>query len=387
MERYYSNSIPQDAFADKKMAFLSGPRQVGKTFLAKTFLESEKNYFNWDETDFKRQWIKNPLRAVQSAEKGPLILDEIHKYKKWRTSLKGLYDRIGNEIPILVTGSAKLDFFKKSKESLMGRYYNYRLHPFSIAERSKNFSNPNELTIHPCAFSLEDLLTLSGFPEPLLKGSEAKAKRWSRLRLEQMIRFDIKDFLNVQESDSFSILTALLPQKVGSPLSINSLREDLDTAYATLRHWITVLENVYYCFRIKPYTKNIARSLKKESKLYVFDLTRVQDKGARLENLVALHLLKLCHFWTDTAVGEFELKYIRNKQKEEIDFCVVKEGTPWMLVECKSNSLDISPALKKFSELFPEAQSYQLTLKNIDKKILGAKIRLLNVEKFLSMLV
>jgi len=388
MDRYYSKLISEDAFVDHKMAFLSGPRQVGKTYLAKAYLKSEKNYFNWDDTEFKRTWIRSPLQAVQGAEAGPLVLDEIHKYKKWKPSLKGLFDHIGSDVPILVTGSAKMDLYKKrGKESLMGRYLNYRLHPFTVSERIKDFPDPDQLSIHKTVFPIQDLLRLSGFPEPLLKGSEAKAKRWSRLCVEQMLNFDVKDFANIQDMNSFEVLAEILPQKVGSPLSLNSLREDLSVAYASIRSWVRVLEAVYYCFRIKPYAKNIVRSLKKEPKLYVFDITKIKDEGIRLENLVALHLLKVCQFWTDTAVGEFELCYIRNKQKEEVDFCLLREGEPWMLVECKSQKTAVSSTLKKFSDLFPKAWCFQLTLKNTDKKILGTKIRLISVEKFLSMFI
>lgn len=387
MERYLQNIVPEDACYDHKMAFIAGPRQVGKTYLAKTYLKSPQNYFNWDDVEFRKAWLKAPLKSLQMAEKGPVILDEIHKYKKWKSSLKGVYDKIGQQVPIVVTGSAKLDLYTKSKESLMGRYLNYRLHPITVSETSKNLPVPDELEPRKIKYPLQDLEVLSGFPEPLLRGTEAKAKRWSRLRFEQMINIDVRSLSQIQDVQMLMTLADILPERVASPLSLNSLREDLDLPYSTTREWVNLLETVYFGFRIRPYAKNIARGLKKEPKFYVYDVTRIKNKGFRLENIVALHLLKTCQFWTDTAQGEFDLRYVRTKEKEEVDFCLLRDGEPWMLVECKSNSTTLSPALQKISEKFPKALAYQLTQQKVDKIIIGTNVRLINVEKFLSMFV
>lgn len=385
--RYLYPFILNDALSAHKMAFLSGPRQVGKTHLAKCCLKNSSNYFNWDDVDFKKSWVKSPSATLENMAAGPVVFDEIHKYKKWKTTLKGLYDRIGKEVPMIVTGSAKLDLYKRGGDSLLGRYLPYRLNPFTVAERNKNFPVPNEWQSHPCNFSIGDLLNLSGFPEPLLGGSQKKAKRWSRLRLEQIIRGDVRDFKNIYDLELISLLAHLLPERVGSPLSMNGLVEDVGVTYATLREWLAVLESVYVCFKVKPYHRNISRALKKEAKYYLYDWTEITSAGARLENLVAVHLLKICQFWTDTAEGVFDLYYLRTKEKAEVDFLITSDQKPWLLVECKSNETSISPALKKFADFFKNVTAFQLTTANVDKKIPGSNIHLINTEKFLTMLI
>lgn len=383
--RYLLPVISEDALKSGKMAFLSGPRQVGKTSLALQCVPSRTNYFTWDDTVFKKQWVRDPRAAIANIEPGPVVLDELHKYRFWKRTLKGLYDQVGHDVPLIVTGSARLDLYQRGGDSLLGRYLPYRLHPFTIAERTSNFPDPDHLTPQPIAFPLTDLLQCTGFPEPLLAGSSAKAARWSRLRLERLVREDVRDFKGIRDLELMKLLIELLPDRVGSPLSVNSLKEDLQVAYATVREWLMVAKHLYICFGIAPFARNIARALTKEQKIYLFDWMPVTNPGARLENLVAVHLLKLCHFWTDTAVGHFKLRYIRTKEKREVDFCVLRDQRPWMLVECKSNQSAIEPALQTMAAQFPKALAFQLTTKPMDRKVPGTNIRVLNVERFLSM--
>ena len=385
--RYLTKSILKDALADRKMAFISGPRQVGKTCLARQCIKSPDNYFNWDISEFKLNWIRSPIKSIEKINKGPVVFDELHKYPHWKNSLKGLYDQVGKEIPIIVTGSARLDLYKKGGDSLLGRYIPYRLHPLTVAERPDRQSHPDELEPGKINYPLNDLAVCSGFPEPLLSGSSTKARRWSRLRLEQLVREDIRDFKNIRNIELIKVLIELLPARVGNPLSLNSLREDLQVAYATIRDWMTSLCHLYICFMVQPYSRDIARAITKESKCYLYDWLPVADTGALLENIVAIHLLKACHFWTDLAYGVFELCYIRTKEKEEVDFCLVRDGRPWMLVECKSQSTNVSKTLIKFSLKFPHATAFQLTTGKMDRTIPGTRIRMMNTEKFLSMLI
>lgn len=387
IKRYLQNLLVEDALQSGKMAFISGPRQVGKTYLAKQCLGSSANYFNWDVTEFKTTWIRSPLKAIERIKAGPVVFDELHKYPHWKNSLKGLYDQAGDQVSIIVTGSARLDLYKKGGDSLLGRYIPYRLHPMTVAEQPLSQPDPDHLMPAEIVYPLESLICCSGFPEPLLSGSERKAKRWSRLRLEQLVREDIRDFKNIRNLELIKLLVELLPGRVGSPLSINSLREDLQVAYATVRDWITVLQNLYICFRVTPYSRNIARALTQESKYYLFDWLPIRDKGPLLENIVAVHLQKACHFWTDLAYGVFDLCYIRTKEKEEVDFCVVRDGKPWMLVECKSQSMALSKSLRKFSSRFPDALAFQTTTDDVDRIVPGTKIRIINIEKFCAMFV
>jgi len=384
-DRYLRPIILDDALADRKMAFISGPRQVGKTWLAKRCLTTPANYFSWDVVAFKRAWIRSPIDAIGSIGPGPVVFDELHKYPHWKNSLKGLYDQVGDAIPIIVTGSARLDLYKKGGDSLLGRYIPYRLHPFTVAEHPGGSPDPDHLHPREVRYPLADLRACSGFPEPLLAASARKARRWSRLRLEQLVREDNRDLRNIHNLGLIQLLVELLPTKVGGILSHNSLREDLQVAHGTVREWMLVLEHLYVCFRVPPYSRNIARALRKESKYYLFDWLPIADQGALLENIVAVHLQKACHFWTDVGYDHFELYFLRTKDKEEVDFCLVRKGRPWMLVECKSGSRTISKALRKFAALFPEAQAFQLTSAAIDRTVPGTRIRHINVERFLSM--
>ncbi len=391
--RYLHNPIRDDAFKQNKMAFISGPRQVGKTTLAKTFLKTSDNYFSYDDESFRRSWNKNPAYAISQRGEGVLVLDEIHKDRSWKRKVKGIYDTmdVDQYYQIVVTGSAKLDLFRKKSDSLMGRYFPYRLHPFTVAESTAP-NSPDTLFQNNgnVNYKVNDLLNLGGFPEPLFSGNANRATRWSRLRLERLLQEDIRDVLNVSDLRSFQTLVELLPERVGSQFSINALKEDVNKAYATVRSWYQVLESLYFCFSIKPYYKKISRSLRSEPRIFLFDLLRIPKDmpGKRLENLTALHLLKACHYWTDTAQGEFQLCYLRDKNQREVDFLVVKDNTPWLLVECKSGKKEPSDNLKYFSSILKPQFVIQLaTDNNYDKVFPAYGIRVMGYEKFFSYLI
>lgn len=349
------------------MAFVSGPRQVGKTTLAKDLCVDfdASLYQNWDETTFRRIWTKSPnslkdkFLIDEFTKSKLLILDEIHKAKGWKQKLKGLYDELGNDLKIIVTGSARLNIFKKGGDSLMGRYLNFRLHPLSYGElinkkvidpenwKKKLFDKPK--TNYPRE-PIDNLFKLSGFPEPYLSNSEKILKIWRQSRFEKIIREDLRDISRIPELSQVEMLASLLPEKVGNPLSVQSLREDLEVAHDTVTRWLNYLNELFYFFEIKPWTKSIARSLKKEGKIYLYDWTEIENPGFRFENLIASHLLKACHFWTDTGEGHYELHYLRNKEKQEIDFLISKDKKPWLCVESKLNDTNIdSRSTNKFT--------------------------------------
>jgi len=254
LPRYLTRMVRADALVAGKMAFLSGPRQVGKTTIGRALLEHEENAFTWDDDDFRRRWVKSPAEAIAARESGPVLFDEIHKDVRWKQKLKGLYDTVREKLPIIVTGSARLDVFRRGGDSLLGRYLPYHVHPFSVGE-TENPPGPDEImTRTKVSFPLTDVLKLGLFPEPLLGGSEARARRWSRLRRERLITEDVRDLRNVQSLRQLALLVDLLPSRVGSLLSINSLREDLGTAHDTVSAWIETLSSVYLCFRISPWS-------------------------------------------------------------------------------------------------------------------------------------
>ena len=182
----------------------------------------------------------------------------------------------------------------------------------------------------------------------------------------------------------------LIPEKAGSLFSFNSLKENVGVAYATVREWVLLSELLYFGFFVRPYSKSIKRSIKANPKFYLYDILQIpkSEYARRLENLTALHLIKACHFWTDTGEGFFELFFIRDKEKKEVDFLITKDKKPWALVECKSRSKNPSPHLFYYSKRLKTALNFQL----VDDKKYGKKhrfqnIRVINYEKFFSGLV
>ncbi len=389
-DRYLTRAIEQDAFRLHKIAFVSGPRQVGKSTLAKQLLKDPNNYFLYDEDSFRKKWIQSPIDSISKRGIGPIVLDEIHKDRTFKKRIKGIYDIHKDTMNMIVTGSSRLDVFRKGSDSLLGRYIPYRLHPFSVSEKSNCISPDEVFKEQKVSNAFDDLFERSGFAEPLLKLSAKEAKRWSRLRLDRLILEDTKDLLNISDMDAFRNLTLLLPQKVGSLFSINSLREDLQKAHGTILRWIKVLEILYHCFLIKPYTKKINRSIQSEPKLYLFDILQIptEEKSKRLENITALHLLKMCHYWTDLAFGEFDLFYLRNKDAREVDFLVTRDSNPWMMVECKTEELELSSHLIKFNALLKPTYAIQVVYKKKYERFYAQhNIRVVDYEIFLSGLI
>ena len=385
-QRYLSSMVEEDAFASGKMAFVSGPRQIGKTTLGKELLRHPSNYFTWDDISFRRAWLKSPKAALSSVGAGPVVLDEIHKDRRWKNHLKGYFDTVGAAQGLLVTGSARLDLYRRGGDSMLGRYLPYRLHSFSVGECEMP-PTPDEMPLRKPVIPWSDLMTLGGFPEPLFAGSAAKAMRWSRLRLERLIQEDVRDLRNIGDLAGLRALADILPERVGSLLSINSLREDLGVAYGTIKAWLDVFEALYLCFSLRPYTTRLTRSVAKAPKLYLFDILQIpkDNPGARRENLTALHLLKACDYWTDTAQGVFELRYLRNKDQREVDFVILRDKKPWQLIECKSNDVQIASDLRSFQERIKAPHAIQLVEKmgydRVDKE---TGIRVIDYERFFS---
>ncbi|MBY0386183.1 AAA family ATPase, partial [bacterium] len=307
--RYLHKSVYEDL--KKKMVFIGGPRQVGKTTLAKTFIQKPEQYLNWDLLEDREQ-----IRAHKiSPDLMRVVLDEIHKYTKWRMLVKGLYDKYAPDFSILVTGSARLDHFRKGGDSLFGRYHYYRLHPLTLPEVDATFQKKNT----------EKLLQHGGFPEPFREANETFYRRWKRERLSRVVSQDIRDLETISDLSKMELLVDGIPSRVGSPLSIKSLQEDLSVSPNTVSRWIEVLEAVYYCYRILPYGAPKIRAVKKTNKIYLWDWAELESAGPRFENFVASHLLKYCHFWEDVYGHKMELRYLRDVDLREIDFVVLKD--------------------------------------------------------------
>lgn len=380
--RYLTPEILRLLQDEKKMAFVAGPRQVGKTTLVKHLLaeaKAEAGYFNWDVDRHRRLIVKNPegfwrqaFASARPQHRPRIALDEIHKYPRWKRFLKGFYDDNAGRVDILVTGSGRLDVYQRGGDSLLGRYGLYHLHPFTVGELlhrdTQRIDPPETFWAHVlerptpagAAEGLEQVDTFSGFPEPLFAQRDERLRRWRRTRRQLVIREDLRDLSHVRDIGLVESLILLLPERIGSPLSLNALSADLGVAYGTVKHWMETLARLYYLFELRPYAGKLARALRREAKAYLFDLTEIADPGARFENLVALHLLKLCEAWNDWGYGDFSLRYVRNKEKQEVDFLLTQGGAPYALIEAKLSDQRLSPHLLYFRDRLKPKMTIQL---------------------------
>lgn len=344
MERYLAPQVEADLA--RKMVFVGGPRQVGKTTLALQVAGGRRGYLNWDVPEHRERILKRELPDAPL-----LVFDEIHKYRSWRNWLKGLYDARGGEktLRILVTGSARLDLYRFGGDSLQGRYHYLRLHPLSAAELGLK-----------TAGDLAGLLRLGGFPEPFLGQSEPEAKRWSREYRNRLIREDVTSLERLQDLGNLELLMLRLPELVGSPLSVNALREDLRVSHRAVARWIDVLERLYAVFRLPPFGAPRVRAVRKEQKHYHFDWSLVPADPPRFENLVASHLLKWVHFEVDSRGRDLELRYFRDVDGREVDFVVTEERKPILFVEAKWADAPVDPSLRYLKARFPRAEAFQI---------------------------
>lgn len=388
MQRSLLSAI-QD-FSQDKFVLLSGPRQVGKTTLAKEWLKKAGLYLNWDipedRTAILKQEFLKPLKV------NSVVLDELHKYKNWKSWLKGVYDGESKRLSVLVTGSARLEIFEKGQDSLLGRYERLRLHPLTIGEvvhgsltvpptdwlRVGHDNDPNELW--------QQLFKFSGFPEPFLRANLLQKNRWTTQRKRLLLQQDLRDLSNVKMISLIEHLTILLPDRVGSPLSVNNLKHELNVAHGTVSDWLDLLERLFYCYRISPFSDNISRSLKKEKKVYLWDWTELRDSAKRFENIVASHLLKAVHYWSDLGYGSYELCFLRNKEQQEVDFVVCKDGAPLVFIECKEQDSVLSKNLFIFAKYYPDVPLVQLINKAGVDDIRGNS-RVVSASKYLSALL
>ncbi len=371
MKRLYQELIHQHLSTLRQMVFLMGPRQVGKTTVSLESAElwPKHYYFNWDNPAERLLFIEGPNAIAKQAgleelleEKPILIFDEIHKYGKWKNFLKGFFDLYEKKTRIIVTGSARLNIYKKGGDSLMGRYFYYRIHPLSVAEITSPTLIPNEIR-EPSPIDPSDwaaLLEHGGFPEPFIQRSKAFSKRLRAIRKDQLFKEDIRDGTRIQELGQLEILAELLRKQAAESMDYQSLAKKVGVSIDTIRRWLEVLKSFYYCFSIQPWSKNITRSLIKEPKLYLWDWSLVDEEGHRNENLVASHLLKATHFWSDRGLGEYGLYYLRTKDKIETDFLVTKDKKPWFLVEVKTKAKGLSPALYHFQKETAAPHAFQV---------------------------
>ena len=368
--RLYDALLEEHLESYRQMVFVSGPRQVGKTTTCKNHVDT---YINWDNINDREQILAGPSRLAtrlkldRLSDKPHVVLfDELHKYSDWKRFLKGLFDTYADQIQIIVTGSGRMDAYRRGGDSLMGRYFHYHMHPFSVAEIiNKSLPGPKEIISPPKkikTIDFDSLWTHGGYPEPYLKRDNRFSRRWQSLRLTQLVREDIRDLAQIQQIDQLEILVKILVERSAHQLIYGNLAKDIRVSIDTVRRWIEVLINLHLGFIIRPWTKNITRSLRKEPKWFLRDWSSIKDIGDKAETFVACHLLKAIEGWNDLGLGEFELGYLRDKEKREVDFIVAREGKPWFLVEVKYREDSISDTLKYYKRQTKAPFAFQVVV-------------------------
>ena len=387
--RYLEEPIRQDL--PSKMVFVAGPRQVGKSTLARRILREWKagTYLSWDSREDRRE-----IRAARwPGGEALVVLDELHKWSGWKGWLKGEFDKHRDRLCFLVTGSARLELYRKGGDSLQGRYHHYRLHPFSyaeaLAERAPEAAVPGRELAIPSEGRpdvVAALLEFGGFPEPFLAQSARTLRRWQKERLDRFFQEDVRDLEPIRDPSSLEHLADLLPERVGSPLSLNAIREDLEVSHRAVTHWMEILERLYHVLRVSPFTGSRVRALKRMPKAYLWDASLVPEPGPRFENLVALHLLKMCHYLEDREGHKVALHYLRDRAGREVDFLVTHGRKPWLAVEAKLAEARVDPGIIYFRERLAIPWAYQLTLTGTRDFVEGG-VRVLPASRFFAALV
>ena len=366
--RFYDALLRDHLARHRQMALVSGPRQVGKTTACRAVADA---YLNWDNMDERRLLLKGPAEIATAvgldrlrARPAVAVIDELHKHSKWKGLLKGLFDTYGDRAKWIVTGSSRLDVFRRGGDSLMGRYLLYRVHPWSVAECLR--PEITEKAIRPPREIDEDdwraLVVHGGFPEPFLKRDPRFTNRWRSLRHEQLSKEDLRDVTRVQELGAIEVLMRVLEERSAQQLVYSNLATEIGVAVDTIRRWIDLLGRLHLGFLVRPWFRNVTKSLRKEPKWFQRDWSGIADEGARAETLVACHLLKATEGWTDLGLGHYELRYLRDKLKREVDFVVVRDGKPWFLVEVKKADANLSPALAHFQAQTGAEHAFQVVL-------------------------
>ncbi|MFY9344359.1 MAG: AAA family ATPase [Planctomycetota bacterium] len=369
LPRLHTTILHEHFGEHRQMVLLAGPRQVGKTTVCRT-LDADARYLNWDDKDDRRLILRGPkavaahLDLDRLREQRPLVVfDELHKHRKWKQFLKGFFDGFADRARIAVTGSARLDVYRRGGDSLMGRYLLYRMNQLSVGELLRQpvprspLAKPQRLP--PTSF--DQLLQHGGFPEPFLKDARFGV-RWRELRRQQLVREDVRDLARVHELDQLEVMEALLWDRSGRTLTFTELANTVHVTAETATRWVKLLAHLHHGFLLRPWFVNVTKSLRKEPKWYQMDWAGVVDPGARAETFVACHLLKAVQTWEDLGFGRFELRYLRDKLQREVDFCIVRDGKPWFLVEVRKSDTALSPALAHFQGQTNAKHAFQVVV-------------------------
>lgn len=369
IDRVYAQIVRRHLENERQMVFVSGPRQVGKTTLCEAF---QTLSLNWDIGAEREIILKGEQAVAEAAGVSEarhalpvLTLDELHHYPSWKRFLKGLFDAYWKRMRILVTGSARLNVYKRGGDSLMGRYFPYRMHPLSVGEILHPILNGEELFREPKDIGDERwqrLLDYGGFPEPYSRGDRFFSGRWRRLRFEQLMREDIRKDTSIRELDQMETFAKILGERSGEQLIYASLGREINVSEVTARNWVSTLVSFFFGFRVFPWSKHLANAIRKTPKWYLRDWSGIKDAGKRNETFVACHLLKAVEFWTDLGFGEYDLYYVRTKWKQEVDFLVTKDGAPWFLAEVKMADRQLSQTLSDMQKTLKVPHAFQIVM-------------------------
>ena len=368
MPRIYDSMLAEHLANHRQMAFVGGPRQVGKTT---TCRHRADVYVNWDDIDDRELVLAGPGRLVDrlkldrlSGTVPTVLFDELHKFPRWKQFLKGFFDVNADRVRIVATGSSRMDVYRRGGDSLMGRYFPYRMHPLSVAETVTQELPDSTRIVRPPqpAGDFDILWRYGGYPEPFIKRDARFSRRWQSLRFGQLVREDIRDFTQVQQLDQIELMVRLLSERSAQQLIYGNLARQLRVAVDTVRRWVAALCDLHLGFVVRPWYRNVSRSLRKEPKWYLRDWASIGDDGRRAETFVACHLLKAVEGWNDMGLGIFELGYLRDKEKREVDFLVARDGAPWFLVEVKLRDESMSPSLKHYQDQIGAPFAFQVTM-------------------------
>jgi predicted AAA+ superfamily ATPase len=369
-KRLYDVLVAEHLAKHRQMALVSGPRQVGKTTTCRNHADA---YANWDNADDREQILAGPARMVESLGLNRLskatptaLFDELHKYPRWKQFLKGFFDTYADQVRIIVTGSSRMDIYRRGGDSLMGRYFLYRMHPFSIAETMDTGLPHEKRIVRPPKRVKESefdaLWQHGGYPEPFLRRDPRFSRRWHSLRFEQLIREEVRDLTRIQQVDQLELLVRHLANRSAHQLVYGNLSKEVRVSVDTVRRWIDALRNLHLGFLIRPWFKSVSRSLRKEPKWFLRDWASIKDEGDKSETFVACHLLKAVEGWSDMGLGDFELGYLRDKDRHEVDFVVIRDGRPWFLVEVKHRDESLSRTLKYFQDQLDAPFAFQVLI-------------------------
>lgn len=364
LDRPLYRNIFKELTREKRMVFMAGARRVGKTTLGDMIAETYANrvYLNCETPEGRARLIRNPAffeEVERRDESAPFVMfDEINRYRGWRSFLKGAYDRVEGDYQFMAAGSSRLDYPQRRGDSLAGRYYLLHLWPFTQAELGRAnlkpeefFGNPQQVSMdrHPELKELWRALSeQSGFPEPFLAGRKTAYRRWSSAYAGQVIREDIRDATGIKAVDELETLYQLLPAQVGQLLPVPALAQGLQVAYNTIRSWLLTLQRFFTIFSLAPWSRGVPRAIREGQKVYLWDVPRVREPGARFENMVALELCRAVSTWNEMGFGRFSLNFVRTKDQQEVDFIIADDGQPVLLIDARAEEHQPSAALIKF---------------------------------------